>query len=152
MPEIGEKAPNFRLPSTKGEANLSLILGCKKRVVLAFYIEAGTPSCSQMILAFRDEFAILQELGVYVLGVSADTLLTQRNFEKNMGGFPFPLVSDETLETARRYQVLSDDGKRSRRAVFVIGEDGTIIHSIPWYQPGNPGQFLGIFQALGLEI
>ena len=121
-------------------------------MVLAFYTEAGTPSCSQEVAAFRDEYATLQELGVEVVGVSADDLEMQRAFDKDMGGFPFPLASDETLETARRYEVLSDDGKRSRRAVFVIGEDGTIIHSIPWYQPGNPGQFLEIFQVLGLEM
>ena len=43
MPEIGEKAPDFTLPSTQGAVNLQDLLQ-RGKVVLAFYVEDGTPT------------------------------------------------------------------------------------------------------------
>ena len=83
-----------------------------------------------------------------VVGVSADTLESHEGFCQAMGGCPFPLVSDEKLEAARLYGVLGEDGKRSHRAVFIISQGGILLHQIPWFQPGNIGQFMEIFQAL----
>ncbi len=44
MVEKGDTAPNFKSSSTKGEVSLSHLLGGNKKVVLAFYTEANTPS------------------------------------------------------------------------------------------------------------
>lgn len=43
MPQKGEKAPHFTLPSTHGEMALSRLLS-QGRVVLAFYTEDNTPT------------------------------------------------------------------------------------------------------------
>lgn len=40
--EIGQKAPDFTLPSTVGDITLSRLLATQ-RVVLAFYTEDSTP-------------------------------------------------------------------------------------------------------------
>ena len=66
-----------------------------------------------------------------------------------MGGCPFPLASDEALEVARLYGVAGTSDRHSHRAIFVIDEKGVITHAIPWYQPGNIGQLLEVFQAVG---
>lgn len=42
-PQQGERAPDFTLPSTSGPITLSEVLKDKK-VVLAFYVEDGTPT------------------------------------------------------------------------------------------------------------
>ena len=42
MPEVGEPATDFTLPSTAGPLTLSEVWQDRK-VVLAFYIEDGTP-------------------------------------------------------------------------------------------------------------
>lgn len=147
MPQVGEKAPDFALHTTGGSVRLTDYAG--KKLVLVFYAEDGTPGCTQELAAFRDEFATIKDAGADVLAVSADSLDSHREFHARLGGCPFPLASDAGLEVARRYGVLSHDGKRSVRAVFVIGEDGAVLHAIPWYQPGNAGQFLEVFQALG---
>ena len=42
MPEVGDVAPDFTLPSTLGEINLRAFNRGKK-LVIAFYIEDGTP-------------------------------------------------------------------------------------------------------------
>ncbi|MBI4234086.1 MAG: redoxin domain-containing protein [Chloroflexi bacterium] len=41
MPEVGEQAPDFSLPSTRGPLRLTDLRG--KKVVLAFYTEDNTP-------------------------------------------------------------------------------------------------------------
>ena len=151
MPQVGDKAPDFTLPTTKGPLRLSQF-GRGKKLVLAFYAEDNTPSCSQELASFKEEYATIRELGADVVAVSVDGLDSHQRFCDTVGGYPFPLASDVDQEAARAYEVLDDDGKRSRRAAFVIDETGTIIHQIPWYQPGNPGQLMEIFQALGLEV
>lgn len=151
MPEVGEKAPDFTLPSTQGPLSLRQFATGRK-LVLAFYTEDNTPSCSQELASFREEHATIKELGADVLAVSVDPLDSHQRFCDAVGGYPFPLASDANQEVARLYQVLGEDGKRSRRAVFVMDEAGTIVHAIPWYQPGNPAQLMEIFQALGMEM
>jgi peroxiredoxin len=42
MPEVGERAPDFTLQSTRGEINLQRFCS-GKMLVLAFYIEDRTP-------------------------------------------------------------------------------------------------------------
>jgi len=98
------------------------------------------------------DYEIVRALGAEVVAVSADTLESHETFALELGGVPFPLASDERLEAARQYQVLGDDGKRSRRAVFVIDRGGKILHAVPWFQPGNPTQYEEIFAALGFEV
>ena len=99
----------------------------------------------------KEEYSTIRELGGHVLGISADTVESHQRFCEQMGGCPFPLASDADLLVTRLYDVLDENGRRSRRAIYVVDEQGTIAHKIPWYQPGNPGQFLEVFQALGME-
>ena len=96
----------------------------------------------------KSEYGTIQEVGGEVVAVSADSLESHKQFAQAMGGCPFPLVCDESLEAASLYGVVAEDGKRSQRAVFVIDCGGTLLHQIPWYQPGNIGQFMEIFQFL----
>ena len=99
----------------------------------------------------KEEYSTIQELGSQVVGISVDSVESHQRFCEQMGGCPFPLASDQDLVVAHLYDVMGEEGKRSHRAIYVIDERGIIIHKIPWFQPGNPGQFLEIFQALGVE-
>ncbi|MBI4570814.1 MAG: redoxin domain-containing protein, partial [Chloroflexi bacterium] len=63
MPEAGDRAPDFALPSTDGEVRLSERLR-SGRVLLAFYCEDGTPTCSTQLAALKDAYDALRELGV----------------------------------------------------------------------------------------
>lgn len=97
----------------------------------------------------KGEYGTIREAGAEVVAVSADSLESHQRFCQVLGGCPFPLVSDLDLEAARQYGVVSEDGHRSHRAVFVIDRGGILLHQIPWFQPGNIGQTMEIFQALG---
>ena len=151
MPDVGDHAPDFTLPSTAGEMRLSTLLK-NGPLILAFYAEDNTPLCSNEVAMFRDDFEVIRELGAQIVAVSTDDLASHEAFAARLGGLPFPLASDADREVARLYGVLDDEGKRSQRAVFVIGTDGTVLHAEPWFQPGNPAQYEAIFRALGFEV
>ncbi len=151
MPEVGDEAPDFTLPSTEGELRLRQ-LAAGKKVLLAFYTEDNTPLCSSEVSVLKEDYELVQQLQAEIVAVSADGLESHRDFARRLGGLPFPLASDEQLEAAEAYGVVDDTGKRSRRAVFVIDRGGKVAHVVPWFQPGNPSQYEGIFGALGFDV
>jgi len=150
MPEVGDQAPDISLPASEGEIKLS-DLTSRGKVLLAFYYEDATPLCSNEISMLKDDYEVIRELGAEVVAVSADSVDSHRAFAERLGGVPFALASDVTLEAAKAFDVVDDSGKRSSRAVFVIEQGGRIAHVERWFQPGNPGQYEAIFRALGLE-
>ena len=97
----------------------------------------------------KGEYETIREAGAQVVAVSADDLASHERFCQELGGCPFPLVSDPELVAARLYGVLGEDGRRSHRAIFVIDRGGALLHQIPWFRPGNIVQFLEIFEVLG---
>ena len=150
MPDIGDQAPEVRLPSTRGEVSIRE-LASKQKVLLAFYTEDDTPLCSNEVAVFKEDYDLVRQLGAEVVGVSADSLDSHTEFARKMA-IPFPLASDESLEAARAYGVADEDAKRSRRAVFVIEKGGKIALAVPWFQPGNPAQYEDIFRSLGFDV
>ena len=152
MPEPGEQAPDFTLPSTDGEVRLSERLR-HGRVLLAFYFEDATPTCSAEIEALKDAYETLRELGAEVIGVSADSVESHRAFAERLGSVPFALASDAELHAARAYDVVAeDDPHRSRRALFVIEQDGTIAYVANPFSPNSLSQLEGALRALGVEV
>jgi peroxiredoxin len=150
MPDVGDKAPDFTLPSTEGDIKLSELTASSK-VLLAFYSEDNTPLCSSELSVLKEDYEIIEALGARAVAISADNIVEHTDFAERLGGLPFPLASDPHLEVANLYGVADEDGKRSRRAVFVIDRGGEILHAEPWFQPGNPSQYEEIFRALGFE-
>jgi len=148
MAETGDRAPDFTLPSTAGDVRLS-DLTWHGPVILTFYAEDNTPLCTSQVSILKNDYETIRELGADVLAVSSDSLDSHRDFAERLGGIPFPLASDERLEVARVYAVADDETRRCRRAAFVIGSDGRILHAERWFQSGNPAQYEAIFRALG---
>jgi peroxiredoxin Q/BCP len=147
---VGERAPDFSLASTAGEVRLSERLA-HGRVLLAFYTEDGTPTCSTEIAALEDAHGALREAGADVIAVSADTLESHRAFAERLGGLPFPLCADSDLAVARAYGVVAeDDPRRCRRALFVIEQDGAISHAADPFSPHSLAQLEGALRALGV--
>jgi peroxiredoxin Q/BCP len=152
MAEAGERAPDFTLPSTDGEVRLSDRLR-DGRVLLAFYFEDATPACSTAIRALKDAHETLRELGAQIVAVSADSVESHRAFAERLDGVPFPLVSDAELRAARAFDaVAKDDPRRSRRALFVIEQDGTIAYAANPFSPNSLPQLEEAFRALGLDL
>jgi peroxiredoxin len=149
MVDTGDVAPEFELETPGGRVRLADFAG--EKLVLAFYTEDATPTCSAQVTALKSDHDLFAELGARVIAVSADSLSSHRAFVERLGGLPFELASDPGLEAARAYGVVDDSGRRSRRAIFVI-EDGVIRLALPWFNPSNSAQYQQVFEALGLEV
>lgn len=145
---VGDVAPSFAVETTEGARDLDGLLR-EGPLVLLFYTEDATPMCTAQVCGFRDEFATVRDLKANVLAISADDIESHRRFAEREG-LPFPLAADPGLDVARAYDVLSGDGKRARRAAFVIGTDGRILAANDHYQPQDMRQFAQVFEALGL--
>jgi peroxiredoxin len=71
-----------------------------------------------------------ESLDTQVLGVSTDVLGALQAFAEKMG-FTYPMLSDFSRETVKKYGVMFDDPKSpyfrmARRAYFVIDKQGII--------------------------
>jgi peroxiredoxin len=146
-PAVGERAPDFTIDTNEGSVSLDQMLE-KGKLVLAFYYEDMTPTCSTQVTSLKEGYEVFADLGANVLAVSSDTLDSHRLFLERLGGLPFPLGSDPDLTIARSYGVVDESGKRSRRAVFVIDIDRTVLLAIPHYNPANLSQYEEVFAAL----
>lgn len=79
---------------------------------------------------FRDKASEIQQLGASIFGISVESDRAHRAFAAQLG-LPFPLLSDFNREVVARYgiqyeQEYSGFRGMSKRAVFVIDEDGII--------------------------
>ena len=103
-----------------------------------------------MLSSLREEYETVLDLGAGVIAVSGDTLESHAAFIEASGGYPFQLASDPEGETAGLYDAIGPDGRI--RTVYVIDEKGLIVHKVPFYQPGNIGHLMGVFEALGMDL
>jgi thioredoxin-dependent peroxiredoxin len=129
-PKVGDMAPDFRLPSTRGkETSLGEFRG--KDVILYFYPKDDTPGCTTEACSFRDHESDLTKEHAVVLGVSTDSLESHESFrEKNK--LNFPLLSDPTADVAKMYGAWREKNLYGRRTwgvgrmTYWIGADGRI--------------------------
>lgn len=129
-PKVGDVAPDFRLPSTRGK-EMTLKEHHGKDVILYFYPKDDTPGCTAEACSFRDHEADLSREHAVVLGVSIDPLDSHDKF-RNKHSLNFPLLSDQTADVAKMYGVWKEKnlyGRRTwgvARTTFWIGADGRI--------------------------
>ena len=101
MVDIDDTAPSFTLPDGEGRP-VSLSDYAGKKVILYFYPKDSTPGCTKEACSLRDHNARLQEMGVEVLGVSADKASSHQRFATKHK-LNFPLLTDEGWQVARAY-------------------------------------------------
>ena len=129
--DVGAKAPDFTLPNQDRQpVTLSEQLR-NGPVVLAFFPAAFSSVCTKEMCTFRDSMGQLNKASGTVLGVSTDTFFSLKAWGDQQK-LTFPLLSDYNKDVIRKYDVVNPDmvGLRdiARRAVFVIGRDGTVKH------------------------
>lgn len=93
------------------------------------------------------------QLNAIVLGISVDSMFALKKFQEEQE-LTFDLLSDFNKDTARQYRVLYEEFPAfnmkgvSKRAAFVIDQNGLIQHIDILDDPGKLPDFEKIEQAL----
>ena len=130
MLEVGSTAPAFKLMSEAGEVALKDYRG--RKVLLYFYPQDMTPTCTEQACMLRDRFAEFRELGVEVLGVSPDEVKRHGKFAEKYA-LPFVLLSDPNHKVAEKYGVWQLKKLYGReymgivRSTFLIDGKGKLV-------------------------
>jgi peroxiredoxin Q/BCP len=125
--QVGDKAPDFTLPSQSGEhVRLQYRLGARV-VVLYFYPKDDTRGCTAEACAFRDSYEVFTGAGAEVIGISSDSAGRHAAFA-GKHKLPFTLLSDQGGRVRKRYGVPAVLGVLPGRVTYVIDRQGTVRH------------------------
>jgi len=153
MPQDGDEAPDFMLPTESGEAlRLAKLKG--KTVVLYFYPKDDTSGCTAEAKDFTRLAAEFRKAGVEVIGVSPDSVESHAKF-RNKHDLSVRLAADTDKAVANAYGVWVEKSMYGRkymgveRATFLIDKAGRIARS--WRKvkvPGHAEEVLAAAKAL----
>ena len=126
----GEKAPDFRLPSTTG-SYVSLKMYRGKSVVLYFYPKDDTTGCTKEAIAFTHLNKQFEKHNVIILGVSKDDIKSHGKFIAKHA-LKIGLLSDVDGSTCQAYGVWVEKNMYGRkymgieRSTFLIDPKGRV--------------------------
>ena len=122
---VGDYAPDFMLRNQADQRVRLTDLLRQGVVVLYFYPRDYSLGCTAEACAFRDHYEAFTEAGAIVVGVSADSTDSHRDFVAQHD-LPFNLLSDEDDAIHERYGVRKALGVFRGRVTFVIDQRGVI--------------------------
>ena len=139
---IGAQAPDFTLKDGEGlDWRLSEQRG--RVVVLLFYPGDETPVCTRQMCSVRDHWEDYVATGAEVVGVSTDSVESQRKFAEHHS-LPLRLLSDPDRRVAEAYGAKSWLPGRAARSVVVVDAEGRVRH--------NKAQALSLFRPKDDEV
>jgi peroxiredoxin Q/BCP len=126
VPQVGQQAPTFTLPSQNG-SGISLDQFKGKWVVLYFYPKDDTPGCTIEAHNFQRDLSKYQSDDAVILGVSVDSADSHERFCARQG-LTFTLLADTEKKVTDEYgSVRSMLGmKMAARNTFLIDPAGKI--------------------------
>lgn len=130
IPAEGQKAPAFTGTDQNGNKwSLASLKG--QKVVLYFYPQDDTPTCTDQACNLRDNFELLKKEGIVVIGISPDPVAKHKKFEVKHQ-LPFTLLADPEHAIIDKYGVWGDKqlfGNKYKgllRTTFLVDEKGLI--------------------------
>ena len=125
-----QKAPAFKGKDQDGNlVSLSDYKG--KKLVLFFYPQDDTPTCTVQACNLRDNYSLLKKHGISILGISPDDESSHKKFEEKHQ-LPFPLLADSQHTIIKKYgtwgpkQLYGRKYEGLLRTTFLIDEKGLI--------------------------
>ncbi|MFY7795216.1 MAG: thioredoxin-dependent thiol peroxidase [Chitinophagaceae bacterium] len=126
----GTKAPAFLGQDQDGNP-ISLADFKGRKLILYFYPQDATPTCTTQACNLRDHHQELAAAGIDVVGVSPDNAQSHLKFISKQG-LPFRLIADTDRKIIEQYEVWGEKqmyGKKYMgllRTTFLIDEQGVI--------------------------
>jgi peroxiredoxin Q/BCP len=132
-PAVGDMAPDFTMPASRGgqvlpqPVKLSDYRGMT--VVLAFFPKSRTSGCTHQMEAYRDRYATLFHGGkdVALISISADDAPTQASWATDEK-FSWTFASDAGGAVGTKYATYNPDYKLDMRTLYIVGPDGKITY------------------------
>jgi peroxiredoxin len=149
--KVGEKAPDFKLFNTeKKEVSLENFNG--KNLVILFFPQAFTGTCTKELCEMRDDISNYQNLDASVLAISVDSVFTLIKF-KEENNYNFDLLSDFNKDISRAYGSIYEDwilGMKgvSKRSAFVLDKDGIVRYAEVLESAGDVPNFEEVKKTL----
>jgi peroxiredoxin Q/BCP len=146
--QAGDKAPNFRLETDGGAVSKAGLKG--KPFVVYFYPKDETSGCTKEAIAFSAALKKFEKLGIFVLGVSRDSLASHQKF-KAKHKLKIALGSDPDTEMAKDWDVWGEKSLYGRkymgleRATFLVNDKGVIAQA--WHKVKVPGHVEQVLEA-----
>ncbi len=146
----GAIAPDFDLP-TDGDGRVVLSSLRGRPVVLYFYPQDNTETCTIEAIDFSAAAEDFAAAGATLVGVSPDTPKSHERFRKKHG-LAFTLASDVDHKTIHRYGLWIEKSMFGRtfmgveRATFLIAPDGRIARM--WRKVRVKGHVQEVLAAL----
>jgi peroxiredoxin Q/BCP len=128
MLKVGDKLPQFEGLNQDGEkVSSEQLIG--KKLVIFFYPQANTPTCTVEACNLSDNYSKLEKADFQLLGISGDSVKKQKNFHSKFA-FPYDLIADESHEILEKFGVWKEKttfGKTYMgivRTTFIFDEKG----------------------------
>jgi len=147
----GQAAHDFSLfDDAKNKVTLSSLKG--KNVLLLFFPQAFTGTCTKELCAVRDDIARYNGLDAQVLGISVDSVFTLAKYKEEQQ-YNFPLLSDFNKEVSTAYDTIYADWILdmkgvSKRSAFVIDKAGVVRYAEVLENAGEIPDFNAINETL----
>jgi peroxiredoxin len=131
MLAVGDRAPDFTLPSTGGqEVHLAEMFAHNRATILAFYVLDFTPGWKTELTEFRSRHQQLAADEIAIYGISVDSVFCHQAFAESLGGLPFELIADFERKMVGAYGVRREDvagySGMPTRSIFIVDPEGTI--------------------------
>ncbi len=128
---VGTMAPAFSSKAAQGGTDLTFTLSealNKGAVVVYFYPKSFTAVCTEEAHLFAEAMAEFETLGASVIGISTDTIETQREFSRMACRDRFPVAADPKGDVVKAYDAVrkGGGGVLASRTSYVITPDGKI--------------------------
>jgi peroxiredoxin Q/BCP len=139
---VGAIAPAFSAKAAQGGAELTFKLSealKKGPVVVYFYPKSFTSVCTEEAHLFAEAMPEFEKLGASVIGISTDTIETQREFSKTECRDKFPVAADPEGKIVKAYDAVLNLGVTffANRTSYVITPDGKIASALTAQDAGG---------------
>ncbi|MCA2507834.1 MAG: peroxiredoxin [Microcystis sp. M54BS1] len=125
--KVGDRVPDFSLPSQTGTTvNIRDLIG-KKSLVIYFYPKDDTPGCTAESCAFRDSYEVFTDAGAEVIGISADSPQSHQQFAQKYN-LPFTLLSDSDNRVRKLFGVPATLFVLPGRVTYIVDQEGIVRH------------------------